>query len=58
MLKLKGKLDKGMYEALQEIAEGKGRYSTNQLLHASNTIEDMKKVAKKAIAKVDAGCLK
>lgn len=38
-----------MYEALKEIAQGKGRYDTDKLIHASNTIEDMIKIAKDAI---------
>jgi len=36
-------------EALEEIKEGKGRYSMNQLEHASNTIEDMKELATDAL---------
>ena len=40
-----------LYEALKEILEGKGRYSMNRLTHAENTIEDMKELAKQAIAK-------
>ena len=36
-------------EALKEIAEGKGRYSLDPLTHASNTIEDMKKLATDAL---------
>lgn len=35
--------------ALQEIAKGEGRYSTDQLTHASNTIEDMKELALRAL---------
>ena len=41
-----------MYEALQEITEGKGRYDTDKLKHASNTIEDMIKLAKDAISTI------
>lgn len=40
-----------MLEALLEISEGKGRYNENQLIHASNAIEDMKQLAKDAIKK-------
>lgn len=39
-----------MLEALKEIAEGKGRYDTDKLKHAGNTIEDMIKLATDAIA--------
>ena len=35
--------------ALTEISQGKGRYSLDQLEHASNTIEDMKEIADKAL---------
>ena len=42
-----------LLEALKEIAEGKGRYSENQFEHARNTIEDMKELAKAAIAKAE-----
>ena len=35
--------------ALIEISEGKGRYNEDKLIHASNTIEDMVKLAKEAI---------
>lgn len=42
-----------MYEALKEIAEGKGRYDTNRLKHAENTIEDMIKIAKDAIERIN-----
>lgn len=41
-----------MYEALKEIAEGKGRYDTDKLKHASNTIEDMIKLATDAISTI------
>lgn len=40
-----------LLEALEEIAEGKGRYSIDRLTHAFNTIEDMKALARIAIAK-------
>jgi hypothetical protein len=42
-----------LVETLKEISEGKGRYSTDQLTHANNTIEDMKKLALEAIAVVE-----
>lgn len=35
--------------ALSDISEGKGRYNPDRLTHASNTIEDMVKLAKDAI---------
>lgn len=40
-----------LVEALEEIAEGKGRYSTDPFQHAINTIDDMKELARKALAK-------
>ena len=42
-----------MLETLKQITEGKGRYSMDHLEHASNTIEDMKQLAKDAIAKAE-----
>jgi hypothetical protein len=42
-------------EALTEIAEGKGRYSTDRLEHANNTIEDMKKLAHAALCEQGKG---
>ena len=47
------KASNDMYEALKEILEGKGRYSMDKLTHAENTIEDMKELAKQAIAKAE-----
>jgi hypothetical protein len=41
-----------MFEALCEIAEGKGRYDEDRLRHAANCIEDMVALAKEAIKKV------
>jgi hypothetical protein len=38
--------------ALLEISEGKGRYDMDRLKHASNTIEDMKDLADKAIKRI------
>jgi len=37
--------------ALEEIVEGKGRYSMDKLEHASNTIEDMKEIATNVLHK-------
>jgi hypothetical protein len=42
-----------LLEALREIANGEGRYSRDPLEHASNTIEDMRALALKAIAKAE-----
>ncbi len=42
-----------MYEALKEISEGRGRYSRDELTHASNTIEDMKALAVQALLKAE-----
>lgn len=36
--------------ALEDIADGKGRFSTDPFQHAKNTIEDMKALAKAALA--------
>lgn len=36
-------------EALKEILEGKGRYSSDKFTHAINTIDDMKTIAKEAL---------
>ena len=44
--------NKIMLEALQDISKGEGRYDMDKLKHASNTIEDMKKLAFEAIEKV------
>jgi hypothetical protein len=38
-----------LIEALREISKRKGRYSTDHLKHADNTIEDMAKVAVDAL---------
>jgi len=40
-----------LLEALEEIAEGRGRYNQDPLQHASNCIEDMVSIAKEAIKK-------
>lgn len=42
-------------ELLEEIQEGKGRYSRIQLTHANNTIEEMKELAGKALDHLDGG---
>ena len=47
--KLEGEL-RDAREALEEIAEGKGRYNTDPLTHASNTVEDMIALAVEALA--------
>ena len=39
--------------ALEEISEGKGRYSMDHLKHAANTIEDMKALAVKALKEIN-----
>lgn len=36
-------------EALKEIQKGEGAYSTDQLEHAGNTIENMKNIAREAL---------
>ena len=36
--------------ALKEIAKAEGRYSMDKLTHASNTIDNMKKIANDALA--------
>ena len=47
----KHKATPDMYEALEGIAEGKGRFDCDRLKHASNTIDDMKELANEALAK-------
>lgn len=42
----------GLLDALREIAKGEGAYSRDQLTHANNTIENMKKIASDATEKV------
>ena len=41
-----------LVEALEEITKGEGPFSHDRLTHASNTIENMKRIASEAIAKV------
>lgn len=43
-----------LLDALREIANGQGAFSTDPLTHASNTIDDMKELARAAIAKATA----
>uniref|UniRef100_A0A6M3LQN8 Uncharacterized protein n=1 Tax=viral metagenome TaxID=1070528 RepID=A0A6M3LQN8_9ZZZZ len=38
-----------LLEALREIVQGKGEFSLDPLMHASNTIESMKAIARAAI---------
>jgi hypothetical protein len=38
-----------LQEALSEIEKGEGRYSRDPLTHASNTIEDMRELARAAV---------
>lgn len=40
-----------LLEALHEISKGIGRFSSDQLEHAGNCIEDMKEIARTAITK-------
>lgn len=44
-------LIEGLLAALEEIAEGKGAYSRDQLEHCTNAVESMKEIAKEAILK-------
>ena len=44
-----------MYEALQKIAEGKGRFSRDPLTHCSNTVEDLRQLASEVLAKIEQG---
>lgn len=39
-----------MREALEEITEGKGAFNRDQLIHASNVIDNMKAIARAALA--------
>lgn len=41
----------GLRAALQEISEGRGRYSLDPLTHCGNTVDDMKKLALDALEK-------
>ena len=42
-----------MYEALQGIAEGKGAYSRDPLTHCSNTVDNMKGIARDTLIKIE-----
>ena len=42
-----------LLEALKEIAEGKGCFDMDRLIHANNTIENMRNIAKEAIKKAE-----
>ena len=44
-----------MLEALREIEEGSGAFSTDYLQHAANCIENMRELARVAIAKATGG---
>ena len=44
-----------LVDALKEIAEGKGPFNRNPLLHAENVIEEAKATANAVLAKVEAG---
>ncbi len=46
---------KRLIELLEEIIEGKGAYSLDRLEHASNTIKNMKSLAKEALEIVKNG---
>lgn len=41
-----------LINVLEEISEGKGRYNQDQLIHAANTVEDLVKLAKDALLKI------
>lgn len=42
----------GLLKALEEIEKGEGAYNRDQLTHATNTIDNMKRIAHDAIEKV------
>lgn len=46
-----------IYDLLQEITEGKGRFSLDPLEHADNCIADMKGLAEKALALMECECV-
>ena len=48
LIRLVAERDK-FHKALKEIRLGQGRFSTDLLTHASNTIEDMKQIANKVL---------
>lgn len=43
---------KFMLETIHEISEAKGRYDTDRMKHAMNTIQDMQELATTAIKKL------
>lgn len=42
-------MENKLLEALKEISEGKGAYDMDKLKHCSNTVDNMKAIADKAI---------
>lgn len=40
-----------LYDALEEIAKGEGEFNRDPLIHAENTIDNMKELARAALAK-------
>ena len=44
-----------LLEALREIAKGEGAFSRDPLIHAGNTIDSMKSIAKTAIEAAEGG---
>lgn len=42
-----------LVESLRQIAKGEGRFSLDHMTHANNTIEDMKAIAEKILARVN-----
>ena len=47
------KINAELLEALKEISKGEGVFSLDLQTHANNTIENMKEIAKAAIAKAE-----
>ena len=52
-LRLEKSKNSVLLQALEEIIEGKGTFSINHLEHASNTINEMTEIARKALANID-----
>jgi len=50
-----GEVNKGLLEACREIAKGEGAFNHDQLIHAENTIESMKELARAAIEAAERG---
>jgi len=44
-----------LVEGLREIERGEGAYSEDRLTHASNTIDNMKRIARELLAKLEGG---